>query len=75
MIFVLNLQKEVDKEFEKEIEVEEMENEEIKKVKKYKKLKSIKNIVDLYVFTSDNFIKLILVFFRIKSNIPVIMIG
>ena len=72
---VLNLQNEVDKEFEKEIEVEEMVNGEIKKVKKYEKLKSIKNIVGSYVFTADNFIKLILVLFRIEANIPVIMMG
>ena len=36
---------------------------------------TIKIIVGSYVFTSDNFIKMILILFRIQANIPVIMMG
>ena len=35
----------------------------------------IKKVVGSYVFTSDNFIKMILILFRIQANIPVIMMG
>ena len=38
-------------------------------------LQPIKEIVSNYVFTSDNFIKLILIITRIRANIPVIMMG
>ena len=39
------------------------------------KLKSIEEIVGEYVFTADNFIKMILILLRIRENIPVIMMG
>ena len=38
-------------------------------------LKSLKNILGNYVINSDNFIKMVLIFYRIKSNIPVIIMG
>ena len=38
-------------------------------------LKSIEEIVGEYVFTADNFIKMILILLRIRENIPVIMMG
>jgi len=40
-----------------------------------KGLKSIEEIVGEYVFTADNFIKMVLILLRIRSNIPVIMMG
>ena len=42
---------------------------------KEKYWQSIDEIVDSYIFTSDNFIKLILIITRIKSNLPVILMG
>jgi len=39
------------------------------------KLKSIEEIVGEYVFTADNFIKMVLILLRIRENIPVIMMG
>ena len=38
-------------------------------------LKSIEEIVGEYIFTADNFIKMILILLRIRANIPVIMMG
>ena len=38
-------------------------------------LKSIEEIVGEYIFTEDNFIKMILIFLRIRENIPVITMG
>ena len=38
-------------------------------------LKSFEEITDNYVITPDNFIKMILILLRIRSNIPVIMMG
>ena len=38
-------------------------------------LKSLEEIADDYVFTADNFVKIILILLRIRSNIPVIMMG
>ena len=35
----------------------------------------MKKIIDEYVFTEDNFVKMILILHRIRSNIPVIMMG
>ena len=57
-----------------------------KKSKEFKKLyderapvdKIYKNLIDVvgsYVFTGDNFIKMILILHRIRANIPVIMMG
>ena len=40
-----------------------------------KNLKSVEEIVGEYVFTADNFIKMILILLRIRENIPVIMMG
>ena len=40
-----------------------------------KDLKSIEEIVGDYVFTADNFIKMILILLRIRENIPIIMMG
>ena len=39
------------------------------------KYDSIEEIVGEYVFTADNFIKMILILLRIRENIPVIMMG
>ena len=49
-------------------EGEENENEE-------KEIKSIEEITKNYIFTPDNFIKIILILLRIRANIPVIMMG
>ena len=38
-------------------------------------LKSLEEIAGNYVFTADNFIKMVLILLRIRSNIPVIMMG
>ena len=38
-------------------------------------IKSIEEIVGDYVFTADNFVKMILILLRIRANIPVIMMG
>jgi len=38
-----------------------------------KNLKSIDEMVGDYVFTADNFIKMILILLRIRENIPIIM--
>ena len=35
----------------------------------------IKNLVGTYVFTADNFIKIVLILLRIRAQIPVIMMG
>ena len=40
-----------------------------------KDYRSIEEIVGEYVFTADNFIKMILILLRIRENIPVIMMG
>ena len=40
-----------------------------------KNLKSIDEMVGDYVFTADNFIKMILILLRIRENIPIIMMG
>ena len=40
-----------------------------------KNVKSVEEIVGEYVFTADNFIKMILILLRIRENIPVIMMG
>ena len=40
-----------------------------------KNLKSIEEIVGEYVFTADNFIKMVLILLRIRENIPIIMMG
>ena len=40
-----------------------------------KRLKSLEEITKNYVFTPDNFVKMILILLRIRSNIPVIMMG
>ena len=45
------------------------------KTRKGKKLRTLENIVESYVFTGDNFIKLILISLRLRTNIPIIMMG
>eukprot|EP00833_Pecoramyces_ruminatium_P011449 jgi/Orpsp1_1/1185481/evm.model.c7180000093977.2 len=40
-----------------------------------RELKNLNELVKSYVFTSDNFIKLILIYLRIRANIPVILLG
>ena len=88
---VLNIRLNINKEEEKNEDEEEKKEEEKKEVIKRQKtkeeieenrkkeeeeeLKKLKEIVGSYVFTADNFIKLILVLFRIQSGIPVIMMG
>ena len=52
--------------------IKDKENEKLPNIKK---LKSIEEIVGDYIFTSDNFIKMILILLRIRENIPVIMMG
>ena len=42
---------------------------------KGRKLKPLLKVVDNYVFTADNFIKMVLILLRIRANIPVIMMG
>ena len=37
--------------------------------------KSLEEITGNYVFTADNFVKMVLILLRIRSNIPVIMMG
>ena len=36
---------------------------------------TLEEIVGKYVFTADNFIKMILILLRIRANIPIIMMG
>ena len=48
---------------------------EVEKEKKRNELLSLEEIADDYVFTADNFVKIILILLRIRSNIPVIMMG
>ena len=52
--------------------------EELKKIFNLPKEFDIKELAkknDNYVFTRDNFIKMVLIYYRIKSNIPVILMG
>jgi ABC-type lipoprotein export system ATPase subunit len=35
----------------------------------------IKNIIGNYIYTQDNFIKVILILMRLRSKVPVIMMG
>ena len=57
--------------------IDKAEKEQINKSNKNNKndLKTIEEIVGEYVFTSDNFIKMILILLRIRENIPIIMMG
>ena len=52
-------------------------NEKVKKVsnKNIEELKPLEEIAESYVFTADNFVKMILILLRIRANIPVIMMG
>ena len=36
---------------------------------------SLQKIIDNYVFTADNYVKIILIYLRIKARIPVILVG
>jgi energy-coupling factor transporter ATP-binding protein EcfA2 len=38
-------------------------------------LENLEKITDKYVFTADNYIKMILIILRIRANIPIIMMG
>jgi len=49
-------------------------NNPIEKVKNSEK-KSLEEIAGNYVFTADNFLKMVLILLRIRANIPVIMLG
>ena len=51
-----------------------LEGEE-ERIEEIKKNKTLEEIVGKYVFTADNFIKMILILLRIRANIPVIMMG
>ena len=49
-----------------------------KKVNNYKNLKNLKSIEEIvgeYIFTPDNFVKIIQILQKIKENAPIIMIG
>ena len=61
---------------EEKKEEEEIKREE-KKIEKEEKeeKKTIEEITKNYIFTPDNFIKMILILLRIRANIPVIMMG
>jgi len=45
------------------------------KKKENSNLKSFEEIAENYVITPDNFIKMVFILLRIRSNIPVIMMG
>ena len=85
---ILNIDNPINEEEKKKIkekkEKEEKEEKEKRKDKKEKdkkneekkeELLSIEEIAKNYVFTYDNFIKIILILIRIKANVPVIMMG
>ena len=65
------------KEYNEQIKVlKKQQNKEVKAEDlKDVSLKSLEEIVGKYVFTADNFIKMILILLRIRANIPVIMMG
>ena len=50
-------------------------NDNDKTVKKPIKKESLEKIVDKYILTPDNFVKMALILLRIRANIPVIMMG
>ena len=50
------------------------ENERLEKPE-YRDGKTLKEIAGSYVFTADNFVKMVLILLRIRANIPVIMMG
>ena len=45
------------------------------KNERWKKIKTLESIVESYGFSEDNFIKLIIISLRLRTNIPAIMIG
>ena len=51
------------------------EEEKRKKPEYFKDKKTMKEIAGSYVFTADNFVKMVLILLRIRANIPVIMMG
>ena len=59
----------------KDIEKGKKEKPEPKNIKKEQEEKTLKEIAGSYVFTADNFVKMVLILLRIRSNIPVIMMG
>ena len=72
-----------DKNLEKKQFLEELRNilavnnpiTKAEKIKNKSNLKSFEEITENYVITPDNFIKMVLILLRIRSNIPVIMMG
>ena len=56
-------------------EILELDNPIEKSENKKNGKKSLEEITENYVFTSDNFTKMIFILMRIRSNIPVIMMG
>ena len=70
------------KRVEKNEKSEENKDPEVKNIPKIedkeedkKELLSLEEISKNYVFTPDNFVKMILILIRIRSNVPVIMMG
>ena len=68
------------REEEKEKKELEKEKKELKKIEEEEKKTRdermpIETITKNYVFTADNFIKMVLILLRIRANIPVIMMG
>ena len=72
-----------EKKFEKKNFLEELKNilavnnpvTNEEKLRNKSSLKSFEEITENYVITPDNFIKMVLILLRIRSNIPVIMMG
>ena len=44
-------------------------------IKRYKSRQTLEEIVGKYVFTADNFFKMILILLRIRANNPIILMG
>ena len=70
-----NRKKRKKKRKKKKEKVKKEEKEKVKEEEKEEKKKSIEEITKNYVFTADNFIKMVLILLRIRANIPVIMMG
>ena len=71
---IKRIEKNEKSEEKKEPEVKDFPNIEDKDEDK-KELLSLEEISKNYVFTPDNFVKMILILIRIRSNVPVIMMG
>ena len=68
---ILYLPNEVNKDIEKEVEI----NGEKKRIKYKSLLSIIEEENNNYVITNDNFKKMVLLVYRIKANVPVIIMG